>query len=217
MNSKQGDAGAPCRAGWSRRNFVGSIALLALATGVPAAALDLAKLDDVEPPNPARLALLREVGELVLPRGATPGAGTDDVAGFVLLALAHGLEGSRQPLPPLAAERYRAFVRADLALDHCGYLRAELDSRAGGDFLAASPTQRAAIVAALDSAAFADPQPVHPWRTLKALILTGYYTSEVGAAQELQYELVPGRYDADLALAPGDRAWSSDWTAVDFG
>jgi hypothetical protein len=49
------------------------------------------------------------------------------------------------------------------------------------------------------------------------LILTGYYTSEIGGARELQYELTPGRYDPAVAIRPGERAYSSDWTAVDFG
>ena len=30
-------------------------------------------------------------------------------------------------------------------------------------------------------------------------------------------KLVPGRWDPDLPLKPTDRAFSSDWTAVDFG
>jgi hypothetical protein len=44
----------------------------------------------------------------------------------------------------------------------------------------------------------------------------GYYTSEIGASQELQYQLVPGRFDPDLPVKPGDRAWSSDWIGQGF-
>jgi hypothetical protein len=51
----------------------------------------------------------------------------------------------------------------------------------------------------------------------QGLILTGYYSSEAGASKELQYNLIPGRWDADIPLKPGDRAYSSDWTAVEFG
>ncbi len=40
------------------------------------------------------------------------------------------------------------------------------------------------------------PDAVHFFRTLKELTVLGYYTSEVGATQELQYTPVPGRYDA---------------------
>lgn len=73
------------------------------------------------------------------------------------------------------------------------------------------------MLEAYDAAAFAPDQKDHPWKKIKALILTGYYTSEVGASRELQYELVPGRFDPDLPLPADNRSWSSDWTAVDFG
>ena len=79
-----------------------------------------------------------------------------------------------------------------------------------------SPAARA-LYCSVDADAYAPDVREHPWRTLKGLILTGYYTTEVGGAQELQFELVPGRFDPDLPLKPGARAFSSDWTAVDFG
>ena len=65
--------------------------------------------------------------------------------------------------------------------------------------------------------AYANGMDGHPWRTIKTLILTGYYTSEVGASQELRFELVPGRWDPALPVTAETRACSSDWTAVDFG
>ena len=90
--------------------------------------------------------------------------------------------------------------------------------RAGSPtFRLAAAIRRAALLTALDAEAFAPGAGDHPWKAIKAAILTGYYTSEIGASQELQYEHVPGRFDPDLPLTPGYRAWSSDWTAVEFG
>ena len=190
------------RTGWDRRDFLGGAALLALAVGLPAAAL---KLDGIgAPPSERAMAVLREAAQLVLPRTDTPGAGEVGVAGFVALALAHGLEDSMKGPPPTGTAQV-------------GWLEQALDRAAGGDFLARSPDERHAALAAVDAAAFAEGAEAHPWRKLKALILTGYYTSEVGGAQELRYELTPGRWIPDLPLAPSDRAWSSDWTAVEFG
>ena len=40
----------------------------------------------------------------------------------------------------------------------------------------------------------------------KYLVLLGYYQSEVGATQELRYELVPGAWRACLPLAEVGRA-----------
>ena len=39
------------------------------------------------------------------------------------------------------------------------------------------------------------------YRQLKELTVAGYYTSEVGATQELDYVVAPGRFDADIPLA----------------
>jgi len=43
---------------------------------------------------------------------------------------------------------------------------------------------------------------------LKELVVLGYYTSEVGATQELAYLPMPGRYDGDYDFAKVGRLWS---------
>lgn len=42
----------------------------------------------------------------------------------------------------------------------------------------------------------------------------GYYTSETGASKELRYELIPGRFDPDIAVTRQFRALSNDWTGL---
>lgn len=46
------------------------------------------------------------------------------------------------------------------------------------------------------------------YRMLKELTLVGYYTSEIGASQELQYVHTPGRYDGCIPIEELGRAWS---------
>ena len=46
------------------------------------------------------------------------------------------------------------------------------------------------------------------YRQLKELTVAGYYTSEVGATQELQWQAAPGRYDSDVPLSEIGRAWA---------
>lgn len=203
--------------GWDRRDFLGGAALLALALGLPIAAVKLSDLPADEAPTDRQRLLLREVSQLVIPRTATAGAGDVGAGDFVILALAHGLEKSRVVLPQGAVADYLPHRRADGSLDQVRWLEAALDNRAGGDFLKQGAPQRSQALAALDAEAYAEGVKDHPWRTVKALILTGYYTSEVGGSKELRFELVPGRYDPDLPVTPETRAYSSDWTAVDFG
>lgn len=40
------------------------------------------------------------------------------------------------------------------------------------------------------------------------LTLLGYFTSEVGATQAYEYVEIPGRYDGDVKLKPGQRVWA---------
>lgn len=200
-----------------RRDMLAGMALLALVTGLPLATVACtgqAEGDDA--PTDRQRQLFKAVSQIAIPKTDTLGAGDVGVGDFVLLALAHGLERSRQPLPQDADPALKP-RRADGSLRHAVWLEATLDSAASGDFLGSSPAQQASVLSALDAQAYAKGQDGHPWRTIKALILTGYYTSEEGGARELRYEPVPGRFDPDLPLKPGDRAISNDWTAVDFG
>lgn len=204
-------------AGWNRRELLGGAVLLAAVVGIPAAVL-MSQADDDDAPSDRQIELMRTVSEHVIPATGTPGAGTVGVGDFVILALAHGLDGTRMPAGPAAMPYNVAdYRRPDGSLRYLDWLERTLDRAANGNWVGHPPARREAVLAALDAEAFAQGADAHPWRKLKGLILTGYYTSEVGGSKELNYELVPGRYDPMIPLKPGDRAYSSDWTAVDFG
>lgn len=203
------------QSGWDRRTFLGAATLLALALGDPLRAASLIDLAPADAPTKRQRLLMKDLAQLVLPRTGTPGAGEAGAGDFSILGLAHGLGGARKSVA--AGSVPARFVRSDGSLAHVAWIESELDSRAGGAFLKTAPARRAALLTALDAEAFAPGAGDHPWKAIKAAILTGYYTSEIGASQELQYEHVPGRFDPDLPLTPGYRAWSSDWTAVEFG
>jgi len=56
----------------------------------------------------------------------------------------------------------------------------------------------------------APPEEASPpfFSTLKELTVAGYYTSEVGASQELRWSAAPGEYRPDVPLAEVGRAWA---------
>ena len=148
--------------------------------------------------------LLVRLCDLVIPATDTPGAVAAGVPAFIELCLAHGLRNS-------SPELLQAF-------------RASIDVRASGTF-ADLPLDRAVtILRDIDTAAFArGPAPaaepdgaVRHWPVLKALIVMGYYSSEIGASRELVYELVPGTFEPDVPLSTQPRAFSSDWTGVKY-
>ena len=43
------------------------------------------------------------------------------------------------------------------------------------------------------------------FRTLKELVLVGYYTSQIGATQELHWNPVPGRFEPCVHAAPAEK------------
>ncbi len=180
-----------------RRLLCGSaIGLSTLALGVRPAIADT---------DPAQ-ALVARLCDIVIPDTDTPGARAAGVPAFLPFAFSHDLFGG--DAGTLAA------------------LAKHLDTRAdGGGFLAADAAAQIRIVAALDHATFLRaPPPPEPlpalgstkplpsvsapvdnesqrlWRIVKSGIVTSFYTSESGGSRTLAYELVPGRYDADIAL-----------------
>jgi len=201
----------------NRREFLTGAALFALVCGLPAQATSGVRLDPAETPLPQLALLLHKVCQLVIPRTDTAGAGDVGVGAFLPLAFAHGLAGTREPLRDAPSHWP---LRADGSLRYDRWLEQELRARAGENFLRLAPSKQAAILRALDAEAFPAGPPAavpSPWAKIKGMILIGYYTSEEGASKELQYNLIPGRWDADIPLTPGARAYSSDWTAVEFG
>lgn len=207
----------PLEAEWTpakadRRQLLGGLAALGLLVGTPLTIWSQTREGGDSGATPSQRALLDSLSDLVIPATDTPGALAVGVPAFVALALLHGVGDTA---PEQAARVRMQGDRGGLPLlDEVGH---ELNRRSQGTFTRLSPARQYAVLEAYDAAAFAPDQGSHPWRKIKALILTGYYTSEVGASRELQYELVPGRFDPDLPLPVNNRSWSSDWTAVDFG
>ena len=69
--------------------------------------------------------------------------------------------------------------------------------------------EQTAVLQAMEQARQAGPMPLPPFfHTMKELTLVGYYTSEIGATQELQWLAAPGRYDGCASLEEIGRTWA---------
>ena len=148
--------------------------------------------------TPVQDPLLDYVCDQVIPATDTPGALGVGVPAFLVVAIPHGLAGAKG--------------------DEIARLRRELDKRAGEDFMRVDASRRLAALSGLDAEAFGSGHAGHDsaWRTVKSLIVLGYYTSEVGGSKELQYAPVPGQFKPDVPVRPGDRAVSNDWNGLAF-
>ena len=176
--------------GLSRRSAitggVAALAALMLRHG-HAEALQAARQD-------SRHEFANTLADLVLPDTATPGAGKADAGAFVLLALDHQMGG----LTPELLTR----------------VQAHLDGQVAGSFLQLPRDGAEKQLEALDQQAYSQREPAassveHAWQRIKSAIVSGYYTSEIGASQELIYEPVPGHF-ADIQLTPNFKCRSND-------
>lgn len=46
------------------------------------------------------------------------------------------------------------------------------------------------------------------YRRMREMTITGYFTSEIGATQALEYLPIPGRFEGDVPMQPGQKAWA---------
>ncbi|MGH7577418.1 MAG: gluconate 2-dehydrogenase subunit 3 family protein [Longimicrobiales bacterium] len=134
--------------------------------------------------GPHQFQTVTEVSELILPETDTPGATSAGVNRFIDLIVDEWFDDAE-----------RASFLAGLA---------DLDARSrtafGGDFIEGSGEQQTALLAQLDAemAALRASEPERAetlfFHRVKWLTLFGYYTSEPGATQELNWVAMPGAY-----------------------
>ncbi len=137
------------------------------------------------------------MAELIIPETDTPGATAAKVNEFIDILLADWYD----------EEERTQFLNG----------LADVDARSRElfetDFVDASEAQQLELLSGLDAEVTALRQADestrdHFFYRMKYLTLYGYYTSEVGVTQELEYAIIPGRYDA---CAPLERQSPGGW------
>jgi hypothetical protein len=148
-------------------------------------------------------ATVTAIAELIIPRTETPGATDVRVGEFIDL---------------IVTEWYNAEERTHFLN---GLADVDVRTRAlfGKNFVESSPGQQAEILTALgqqmteEADALQDharqyrgapPEPDQNfYYMLRGLTLMGYYTSEAGAARELDFQIIPGRFDGCVDVRAG--------------
>ena len=144
------------------------------------------------------VALLDEIAETILPETNTPGAKAAQVGPFIAMMVIDTYDPREQ----------RTF------LDGLATVEAECRELHGVDFMAASGSQRVALLERLDREAVEYMRPPdavrrpHYFRMLKELTLLGYFTSEIGYTQAMRYVETPGRFDPCIPYKVGDKLWA---------
>lgn len=138
------------------------------------------------PVSPSQEALLAEAADTILPTTDTPGAKAAGVEKFIVRVLRDCYR------PEAQLVFYEGLARLDVAGRNAH----------GRAFTELTPAQRHGVLLAAtktDKAFFL---------LLKQLTVAGYFTSEVGATKALVYIPVPGKFEGETRLQPGQKAWA---------
>ncbi len=141
--------------------------------------------------TPAQRALVSALSERVLPTTDTPGAIAAEVPAFIEKLLADwALPADRVP------------VIAGLAA---------IEARSMQDYRRPAAQATAAQQDALLTLAMTDLIPGGDafFTTFRQLVITGYYTSEIGMTQEREYLPVPGEYDGAFPYSRINKVYSA--------
>ncbi|UJP65238.1 gluconate 2-dehydrogenase subunit 3 family protein [Mongoliitalea daihaiensis] len=147
--------------------------------------------------TPKDIAFLDELGEAIIPTTDTPGAKATEIGAFMVMMVTDTYNSEQQT----------SFV------DGLNLLRKDFKKATGKDFMDVSVEERTAYLNELKAAGKASvesPEELVPTilGMLQDLTVLGYFTSEIGATQQLRFFEAPGRYDACIDYNPGDRAYA---------
>lgn len=143
--------------------------------------------------NPAQGQLVDTISELIIPTTDTPGASAAKVNEFIDLMLTDWYDVEDK-------DRFMAGLQ-------------EVDAMAnaanGSAFVDNTEEQQIALLTELEDNALSASGGDKPFfLMMKELTLTGYYTSEIGASQELKYVHTAGEYRGDVPYSEIGRAYS---------
>jgi len=128
-----------------------------------------------------QLKLVKTIVNIIIPETKTPGAEEAGVHLFIDHMLANFMNDVES----------KAVI---ISIDDFNLKNAQ--------FLSLSSKKQLQIVTELDSTM----KENDAYRSFKQLTVMGYYTSEIGASQELSFDYVPGPY-REIPLKDVDRAW----------
>jgi len=136
--------------------------------------------------TPEQTTLLAGVADVTIPTTDTPGAKAAGVEAFIIRVLRDCHELAEQ----------ESFYAGLAVIEEAGR------QAHGKTFAELTPDQKIALVrttAEKDQAFF---------KRLREFVVTGYFISEIGATLALEYLPVPGRFEGDVPMQPGQKAWA---------
>tara|TARA_R110002020_G_scaffold83652_1_gene207862 strand:+ start:457 stop:1011 length:555 start_codon:yes stop_codon:yes gene_type:complete len=144
--------------------------------------------------DPDDIAFLDELGDTIIPETDTPGAKAAGIGAFMVMMVKDTYDGDSQ----------KEFV------DGVNKLRKDFKSANGKDFVGAPTEERLAYLNGLyeEYKASGDARSPKVINMLRDLTVLGYFSSEIGATQALNYVETPGRFDPCIPWTSADKNYA---------
>lgn len=143
--------------------------------------------------SPKDIAFLDEIGESIIPATDTPGAKAVGIGNFMVMMVTDTYNSEQQ----------EAFVSG------INMIRSDFRDTHDKDFMDATSEERTAYLNDLNQKARSsedrEPKVIG---MIQDLTVLGYFTSEIGATQQLRYVETPGRYDPCVPYQKGDKVFA---------
>lgn len=143
--------------------------------------------------SPDQISFLDEIGEAIIPTTDTPGAKAAGIGEFMVMMVKDTYNGDQQAI----------FVAGLTTLKN------DFKTAKGSDFMSATLEERTAFLNEVNKKASAsEAKEPHVIGMLKDLTVLGYFTSEIGATQQLRFVEVPGRFDPCIDYKKGEKVFA---------
>lgn len=143
--------------------------------------------------NKNQMKILKSIADTILPETDTPSGAALDCHGFVDHQLKHCHSQLQRKQSITIVEKINKFSR-----DH--YQQS---------FVLMSPMEKAQVLTNIEALKGFSTQDKQHFKLLKALIIFGFFTTEVGATQALNYQAVPGGFQGSIPYTKQSKAWGS--------
>jgi hypothetical protein len=154
--------------------------------------------------------MLAELAEVIIPQTTTPGAKAAGVGPFIKMMLeeCYPEEAQNVFVKGLDVVENLAQSKFNLSFDKTSaQQRAIIMKQITDETAPMIADEKKAIDAITDKNKKPIAKPYF-FVILKDLTLLGYFSSEAGATKALEYVAVPGKYDGNVDLKPGQKAWA---------
>ncbi|MBB5623995.1 hypothetical protein HDE69_005092 [Pedobacter cryoconitis] len=169
--------------------------------------------------------LITEVADIIIPSTKTPGAKAAGVGPWISMMVRDCYPKEAQDvfvkgLEDLEARSKKQYNNSFLKIsvkergELLGKVRDETVAAQKADGEKAAAAEKAkgtgkALTNTVKAAKYGPQGPSYFFAIARDLTLLGYFTSEIGATQALEYIDVPGRYNGCVDLKPGQKVYSS--------